>query len=227
MSMDDLSMHRLDVDGALAEAAEPLGAVSRAGFLGASLGASLALLGLGAAQADARQSASDLDILNYALTLEYLQAAFYTEAERMGALQGRTERAAQTVGAVERAHVAAFQDLLGKQAVKRPSFDFQGVTEKPQAFLKTAVAFEDLAVAAYKGQATNIKAESALAAAVAIHSVEARHAAWMRYLFGANPARTAFDQPASKQQVTKIVSSTNFVTANASTKRKRAPRFTG
>jgi rubrerythrin len=225
--MDDLSMHRLDVDGALAEAAEPLGGVSRAGFLGASLGTSLALLGLGAARADARQSASDLDILNYALTLEYLQAAFYTEAERMGALQGRTERAAQTVGAVERAHVAAFHDLLGKQAIKRPSFDFQGVTEKPQAFLKTAVAFEDLAVAAYKGQASNIKAESALAAAVAIHSVEARHAAWMRYLFGANPARSAFDQPASKQQVTQIVRTTNFVTGAPSTKRKRAPRFTG
>ena len=157
--MDDLSIHRLDVDGALAEAAEPLGGVSRAGFLGASMGASLAMLGLEAVQADARQSTSDLDILNYALTLEYLQAAFYTESERMGALEGRTERAAQTVGAVERAHVAAFQDLLGNKAVKRPSFDFQGVTEKPQAFLKTAVAFEDLAVAAYKGQATNIKAD--------------------------------------------------------------------
>ncbi len=225
--MDDLSMHRLDVDGALAEAAEPLGGVSRAGFLGASLGASLTLLGLGAVNADARQSASDLDILNYALTLEYLQAAFYTEAERMKALRGRTERAAQTVGAVERAHVKAFHDLLGGKAVKRPSFDFQGVTEKPQAFLKTAVAFEDLAVAAYKGQATNLKADSALAAAVAIHSVEARHAAWMRYLFGANPARSAFDQPSSKQEVTQIVRSTNFVTAAPATKRKRAPRFTG
>ena len=225
--MDDLSMHRLDVDGALAEAAEPLGGVSRAGFLGASLSGSLALLSLSAAGADARQSTSDLDILNYALTLEYLQAAFYTEAERMKALRGRTERAAQTVGAVERAHVKAFQDLLGGKAAKRPSFDFQGVTEKPQAFLKTAVAFEDLAVAAYKGQATNLKADSALAAAVAIHSVEARHAAWMRYLFGANPARAAFDKPASKQQVNQIVRSTNFVTAAPATKRKRAPKFTG
>ena len=224
--MDDLSMHTLDVDGALAEAAEPLGGVSRAGFLGAGLGASLTLLGLGAATADARQSASDLDIINYALTLEYLQAAFYTDPSAWGP-PGRTERAAQTVGAVERAHVTAFQDLLGGKAVKRPSFDFQGVTEKPQAFLKTAVAFEDLAVAAYKGQATNIKADAALAAAVAIHSVEARHAAWMRYLFGANPAPTAFDQPGSKQEVTQIVSSTNFVTAAPATKRKRAPRFTG
>jgi hypothetical protein len=225
--VDDFSLHRLDVDGALAEAAEPLGGVSRAGFLGASLGASLALLGLGAAQADARQSSSDLDILNYALTLEYLQAAFYTEAERMGALRGRTERAAQTVGAVERAHVAAFQGLLGAKALKRPAFDFQGVTEKPRAFLKTAVAFEDLAVAAYKGQAGNLQAESALAAAVAIHSVEARHAAWMRYLFGANPARAAFDQPSSKREVTQIVRSTNFVTGAPATQRKRSPRFTG
>ena len=115
----------------------------------------------------------------------------------------------------------------GARRSKRPSFDFQGVTEKPQAFLKTAVAFEDLAVAAYKGQATNLKAESALAAAVAIHSVEARHAAWMRYLFGANPARSAFDKPASKQEVTQIVRSTNFVTAAPATKRKRAPKFTG
>ena len=225
--MDDFSLHTLDVDGALAEAGEPLGGVSRAGFLGAGLGASLALLGLAAAEAGAQTTAGDLEILNYALTLEYLQAAFYTEAERMGALQGRTERAAQVVGAVERAHVKAFNDLLGNKAVKRPAFDFQGVTEKPRAFLKTAVAFEDLAVAAYKGQATRLKAESALSAAVSIHSVEARHAAWMRYLFGANPARAAFDEPASKQEVTQIVRSTNFITAAPATKGKRAPRFTG
>jgi Ferritin-like domain len=227
-AMDDLSFDRLDVDGALADAAEPLGGVSRAGFLGAGLGASLALLGLGASEAGARQTPpGDLAILNFALTLEYLQAAFYTEAERMGALQGRTERAARVVGAVERAHVKAFRDLLGGKAVKRPAFDFQGVTEKPQAFLKTAVAFEDLAVAAYKGQATNLKADSALAAAVSIHSVEARHAAWMRYLFGANPARSAFDEPSSKREVTQIVRSTNFITGAPATKRKRTPRFTG
>jgi hypothetical protein len=226
--MDEFSIHRLDVDGALADALEPLGGISRAGFLGAGLGASLALLGLGTSAAYARETpAGDVEILNYALTLEYLQAAFYTEAERMGALRGRTERAAQVVGAVERAHVAAFHDLLGRKAAKRPAFDFQGVTEKPGAFLKTAVAFEDLAVAAYKGQATRLQADSTLAAAVAIHSVEARHAAWMRYLFGANPARSAFDEPSSKREVTQIVRSTNFVTAAPSTKRRRPPRFTG
>ena len=97
--------------------------------------------------------ASDVEVLNYALVLEYLQAAFYTEAERSKALRGKTAEAARVVGATERAHVKAFRDLLGKKAVGKPHFDFQGVTEKQAAFLKTAVAFEDLAVAAYKGQA--------------------------------------------------------------------------
>ena len=92
-------------------------------------------------------------MLNYALVLEYLQAAFYTEAERAKGLSGRAAGAAKVVGAVERAHVKAFRDLLGSKAVGRPHFDFQGVTEANKPFLKTAVAFEDLAVAAYKGQA--------------------------------------------------------------------------
>jgi rubrerythrin len=227
--MEAFSFQRLDVDGALYEAADGAGLMTRGSFLAGALGASAATA-LSADEAGAQGGApgpKDQAILNYALTLEYLQAAFYTEAERLNALDGKVAAAARKLGSVERAHVKAFRDVLGPKAVKRPQFDFQGVTEKPRPFLKTAVAFEDLAVAAYKGQATNIKAESALAAAIAIHSVEARHAAWMRYLFGANPARSAFDQPASKQQVTQIVRTTNFVTGDPSTKRKRAPRFTG
>ena len=121
----------------------------------------------------------------------------------------------------------AFRDVLGRRAAKRPSFDFQGVTEDSDAFLKTAVAFEDLAVAAYQGQVTRLGSKSALAAAVSIHSVEARHAAWMRYLVGANPAKDAFDSPKSKRQVNRIVSSTNFIAAQPSTRRRRSPRFTG
>ena len=60
-------------------------------------------------------AASDIDILNYALVLEYLQASFYTEAERSGALSGRTAEAARIVGATERAHVKAFRKLLGSR----------------------------------------------------------------------------------------------------------------
>ena len=226
--MTDFSFETMDVDGALAEAVHGSGGVSRAGFIAAGLAGSVALLGLDASEARAQSPGpGDLAILNYALTLEYLQASFYTEAERLRALKGRTERAAEVVGSVERAHVEAFRDLLGSKAVKRPTFDFQGVTEDPRAFLKTAVAFEDLAVAAYKGQATQLESSAALAAAVSIHSVEARHAAWMRYLFGANPARAAFDQPSSKREVSRIVRSTNFVTGAPSTEGRGAPRFTG
>jgi len=224
--MRELTFDRLDADGALAEAAERAGVMTRGTFLTGALGGAGGLFVMAAAPASA-QTARDVSILNYALTLEYLQAAFYTEAERMGELRGRAAEAAQVVGAVERAHVQAFKDVLGARAVKRPSFDFQGTTEDQNAFLKTAVAFEDLAVEAYKGQAPRLQTDSALAAALAIHTVEARHAAWMRYLFGVEPATRAFDKPRSKQQITRVVQSTNFITSSPSTERRRAPRYTG
>jgi Ferritin-like domain len=170
---------------------------------------------------------SDVSILNYALSLEYLQASFYTEAERSGALTGKTARAARVVGATERAHVTAFLKLLGSRAIKRPTFDFQGVTEQQHPFLKTAVAFEDLAVAAYKGQAPKLRSRAVLAAAVGIHSVEARHAAWMRELFGIIPAVHAFDEPASRASIERIVASTHFVVAKPRTRASRSPKYTG
>jgi hypothetical protein len=131
------------------------------------------------------------------------------------------------VGATERAHVKAFRKLLGSQAVKQPQFDFQGTTEQQQAFLKTAVALEDLAVAAYKGQATKLQSNAVLAAAIGIHSVEARHAAWMRELFGITPAVHAFDQPASRAQVTRLVASTKFIVARPRVQGRGNPKFTG
>jgi rubrerythrin len=226
--VSELSFDRLDADGAIAESAERAGVVSRATFFGGALGGSLAVLAAGTGPAWAQSpSKRDVAILNYALILEYLQAAFYTEAERMKALRGRAAEAARVVGAVERAHVEAFKDVLGKQAAKSPSFDFQGTTEDQNAFLKTAVAFEDLAVEAYKGQAPRIQGNSALAAALAIHSVEARHAAWMRYLFGVQPASRAFDEPRSRQQTLRVVNSTNFITSSPSTRGRRTPTFTG
>ena len=101
------------------------------------------------------------------------------------------------------------------------------MTEKQRSFLKTAVAFEDLAVAAYKGQAPRLDSDALLAVAISIHSVEARHAAWMRYLFGIVPAAEAFDEPLSRSKVTDIVSSTGFITAAGQTQRKGKPKFTG
>jgi hypothetical protein len=220
----------VDRDGALRETRELAEtSASRRNFL--RLGA----VGIGTAlyasaqraQAASGLSTSDISILNYALVLEHLQAAFYTEAERSGALTGKAAQATHVVGATERAHVKAFLKLLGSQAVKRPTFNFQGVTENQQQFLKTAVAFEDLAVAAYKGQAPRLKSRAVLAAAVGIHSVEARHAAWMRELFGITPAVRAFDQPASRAAINRIVGSTHFIVAKPQMKGNKEPKFTG
>jgi Ferritin-like domain len=220
----------VDRDSALAETrAEAQASVTRRRLFGLTLaGAGAVLLEqTGAARAAGGLSANDVGILNYALVLEYLQASFYTEAERNGALRGKTAEAAQVVGAVERAHVNAFLKLLGSKAVKRPLFDFRGTTEQQQAFLKTAVAFEDLAVAAYKGQAPKLRSQKVLAAAVGIHSVEARHAAWMRELFGITPAVHAFDPPASRQQINRIVTATHFIAAKPQMKARRKPKSVG
>jgi rubrerythrin len=225
MTPERLDLIDLDVDGALAEAHDGL---TRAGFI---VAAGAAALGVVAASADdasaAPLPASDVDVLNYALVLEYLQAAFYTEAERAKALTGRTAKAAKAVGAVERAHVTAFRDLLGRKAVGRPHFDFRGVTESNEAFLKTAVAFEDLAVAAYKGQARRIRSRAVLRSALGIHTVEARHAAWMRYLNGNTPAASAFDKPRNRREINGIVASTNFISDRPRTSGQSEPRFTG
>jgi len=226
----DQFLTAVDRDAALAETSSRAEtALSRRDLLGITLGAVGAIVfgKTSVAEAGAGLPASDVDILNYALVLEYLQASFYTEAERSGALSGETARAARVVGATERAHVKAFRQLLGSRAVARPTFDFQGVTEQQRPFLRTAVAFEDLAVEAYKGQAPKVRSNAVLAAAVGIHSVEARHAAWMRELFGITPAVNAFDRPASRAKINRIVASTHFIVSRPRMKARNKPHFTG
>lgn len=170
----------LDPAGAVLAAADRC---SRRAFLGMAGAGALALAVPGAVSAkDA--AANDTAILNFALTLEYLQAAFYTEAERLGALTGQAADTARELGAVERAHVTALQQALGAKASPRPFFDFQGATEDDTTFIRTAVAFEDLGTAAYKNQLTRISTPAYLAAAASIHSVEARHAAALNKLVG-------------------------------------------
>ena len=228
--MTRLTLSALDRDGALLEAIERVEGITRGQALRRAVIGGSALLAAAALPAAARAAPSparDADILNYALTLEYLQAAFYTEAERSRALSDRSQRAVRVLGAVERAHVAALRQQLGRKAVGRPTFNFKGVTESEQPFLRTAVAFEDLAVEAYKGQAPLIGNKGILAAAVGIHSVEARHAAWMRHLFGILPAARAFDNAASRAQVTRVVAATGFITSQPRTRSRGRPRFTG
>jgi rubrerythrin len=219
-----LTLADIDRDDAIAEALDALHGTTRAAFLrGAALGGA-ALLAASAAPARAAAAGRDEAILNYALTLEYVQDSFYSEVERLGALTGDLAEQARVVGAHERAHVKAFRQVLGSHAVKRPRFDFRGATEDADRFRKTAVAFEDLAVAAYKAQAPLIERRAYLVPALAIHTVEARHAAWIRRLAGIAPAASAFDEPRSKPGTLAIVDATHFV---MQTKSRRKPRFTG
>jgi hypothetical protein len=237
MCAEELTFGVLDRDGALGEAlaratdsdsdatTTRAGALRAAGVGGAALLAAFAgrtaTAGAAAAPGSARR---DRDILNYALTLEYLQASFYSEVERLGAVTGALGHQARVVGGHERAHVKAFREVLGHHAIRRPRFDFGGATEDAERFRKTAVAFEDLAVAAYTAQAPRIHSRPYLASALAIASVEARHAAWIRRLARIVPAAGAFDEPRSRASTLAVVDRTHFV---VETRSRRRPKFTG
>jgi len=162
----------------------------------------------------------DVGILNYALTLEYLEAAFYNEAtannKRKTFLKGAEAQAfLKRVTADENAHVAFLKKALGSKAVKAPKVDFGATTASEAAFLKTAVALENTGVAAYAGQALNISNPAYVAAALSIHSVEARHASVAGLLLKPTPASQApngaFDKPLTAAQVLKAVEATGFL----------------
>ncbi|MBA3366708.1 MAG: ferritin-like domain-containing protein [Actinobacteria bacterium] len=215
--MPDLfTLEELDQDGAIRETAEKAGLDTRTDFLrkaglgaGAILGGG-ALLGSFPAMASAAPPKSDVDILNFALTLEYLEAEFYTEAGRKR-LGGKPGQLATVIGRHERAHVAFLKKALGGSAVKKPKFNFKGTTANPTKFLRTARVLEDTGVQAYSGAGPSIKTKSIAAAAISILTVEARHAAWVRDVLGIPPAPAAFDAPKSKGQILAAVKGTGFI----------------
>ena len=217
------TLEELDRDGALQEVAERAGN-TRAAFLrrtGAFIGGGLIVGGLPVAFSVAQGgslSKGDVAILNYALTLEYLEAAFYRKANEEGALSGQLTRLAKIVGEHEDAHVDALKQTLGDKAAKKPSFDFQGATEQQSTFAQTAMVLEDTGVRAYQGQAGNIKTDAVLKAAISIHPVEARHAAWIRSIMGRgngtpSPAPDAFNPAADMATILAEVKGTGFLNA--------------
>ena len=165
----------------------------------------------------------DVGILNYALTLEYLEAEFYKEAKRnnMGGLLGSGFLGDQasvfldTVVRDEKAHVKGLRDALGKKAVKKPKFDFGGTTSSEQPFLETSFALENTGVGAYSGQAFNIKNPDYLAVALSIVTIEARHAGVIGLLLENDAEGIApdgpFDKPLTAKQVLKRVKETGFI----------------
>jgi hypothetical protein len=212
-----ITVDAVDTDGAIQETFEGAMRSSRGTFLKTALVAGgtltiggLAISGLPKLVLGQPSPAQDAEILNFALTLEYLEAAFYTRAENGGALNGELARFARVVGAHERAHVDFLQGALGGQAVQRPRFNFQGTTRDPDMFTETAIALEDTGVAAYNGAGPMLTPDT-LAAAATIVSVEARHAAWIRDIAGENPAPDAVDPARSRRQVLAVVNDTGFL----------------
>jgi rubrerythrin len=178
---------------------------------GGTLAAGGAVLGWRATTAaPAPSRALDQKIFNFALLLEYLQAAFYTEAVDAGALRGEVREFAEIVGGHEREHVDFLERALGSRARKRPTFEFGSATHEQEKFVDTAVLLENTGVAAYNGQAANLTKKS-LAAAAQIVSVEGRHAAWISDLAGRNPAPRAADPGATADEVAATLRGTGFI----------------
>jgi len=151
-------------------------------------------------------NARDLEIVNYALTLEYLEAAFYADVLASGVVTDKAVgEAAKRIGENEQEHVDALvatAKKLGKPA-RKPKTNFRSVIEGGEKkVLETAATVENLGAAAYLGQAARIKSKEILAAALAIHSVEARHAAALNKIVGKSIVPDgAFAKPASMEEV--------------------------
>lgn len=186
----DLSRSEVILKGALAA-----GAVYGLGMVGPFVRKALAM-----------SEGGDVGILNFALTLEYLESSFYAEAKSRAKAKGELKSLISLLADDEQQHVEALEatikQLKGKP-VAEPKFNFD--YSDTAGFLKLAQTFEDTGVSAYNGAGPMIKSKEVLAAAGGIVQVEARHAAAIRLQNGEEPAPDAFDSPLSEAQVLKAV----------------------
>ncbi len=154
----------------------------------------------------AMSEGGDVGILNFALTLEYLESTFYEEAKKRAGASGELKSLINLLAEDEKQHVealtATIKQLKGKP-VAEPKFNFDYSGTK--GFLKLAQTFEDTGVSAYNGAAPSIKSKEVLGAAGSIVQVEARHAAAIRLQNGSEPAPDAFDPSLEEAQVLKAV----------------------
>ena len=215
----------LDVDGAIQETGAAVDGDTRAAFLRKAGVTGGALLAGGAFMGAAPKLAlgatlpkGDIAILNFALTLEYLEAAFYTEAVKND-LGGDTQSLAELLSSHENTHVKTLKGILGSKAVAKPKFDFRDTTSDPKKFLDTALELENTGVHAYLGQAGKIQTPAILAAAATIVTIEARHAAAVSLVAG-NELKSKkdgitpdgpFDTPLSMGAILKLLAKTKFI----------------
>ena len=154
-------------------------------------------------QALAETGGGDAEILNFALTLEYLEADFYNVKGKSLGLSGEAKKYAREFGAEESAHVSALTAAikqLGGKPVAKPTFAFPATSEK--SFLELASVLENTGVGAYNGAAPSLKSKQVLASAGSIVQIEARHAAAIDLLIGKSPTpNEGFDRPLTKKEV--------------------------
>ena len=219
----------VDTDGAIREAEAAVAGDTRASFFrkaaiggGAAMSSGALVAMLPEAAMGRPSKKQDLEILNYALTLEYLEAAFYNEAVQSNALSGAALELARLILDHENTHVTALRQTikgLGGKPVKSPKFDFQGSNREQGKFIRTALVLENTGVRAYLGQAARLKSNALLNAAASIVTVEARHAAAVAYLLNDNPYAGqnsitpygAFDRRTRKRKILGEVESTGFI----------------
>jgi hypothetical protein len=150
----------------------------------------------------AASSSGDLGIVNYALTLEYLEDEFYSKVVASGLFSGSTLSTLKTFGAEEHQHVLALEGVAKKLGTPAPKPKGKFPLTSASAVAKLAATVENLGAAAYLGQAGNIQSKEILAAALAIHTVEARHAATLNTLLKLSPTPDgAFGVPMSMAKV--------------------------
>jgi Ferritin-like domain len=225
-----INLDEVDADGAIREAANEVSGDTRLSFLkkagiagGAAMsgGAILSVLAPSALGAElgrppAKFGKGDIGILNYALTLEYLEAAFYNGATAANlALSPQAAAFLKVVTTDENAHVAFLKKALGKKAAAEPKFNFNGANTSVEKFMATAQVLENTGVHAYSGQALNIKSPAYVKAAISILTIEARHASVIGLLNDPSGKEIApngpFDTPLSAAKVLAAVKATGFI----------------
>jgi rubrerythrin len=152
---------------------------------------------------------NDLEVLNYALTLEHLEDNFYRTVNASGKLQGNAAKYLAIIGAHEKAHVdaltAAIKQAGGNPVAELPRYNFAplGDITTQDGILKIAGVLEPTGVKAYDGAAREIQDKKILAVAGQIVQVEARHAAIIRVLVNpnANPVPKSFEDKATPQEI--------------------------
>jgi hypothetical protein len=226
-----INLDEIDVDGAVREAAHDVSGDTRLDFLKkAGIGAGAMVSGgavlsalapsafasAGSGRPPAKFGKGDVGILNYALTLEYLEAAFYNGATAANLpLSPQASAFLKVVTTDENAHVKFLKKALGAKAAKEPKFDFKGTNTNAEMFMKTSEVLENTGVHAYLGQVLNIKTPAYVAAAGSILTIEARHASVIGLLNDPSGASIApngpFDTPLTAAAVLKAVEGTGFI----------------